>query len=66
MQFVINIISSTKFSEKLSDDDLMKAFHERFEGGVPLKNIDCVFVHSLEHKEIDESMVQDGLTGASQ
>jgi len=44
MQFVLNIISNTKFSEKLGDKDLEQALRSRFESGVPLKYIDFVFV----------------------
>jgi len=44
MQFVLNIISNTKFSEKLSNEDLEQALRSRFESGVPLKYIDFVFV----------------------
>ena len=65
MQFIVNIISNTKFSEKLSDEELLKAFNDRFDGNVPLKFVDCVFVHSLNPKELDESLGQDGLNEGS-
>jgi len=44
------LLSKTKFSFKLSDEDILKAFKHRFGHSLPLNNIDCVLVESLEIK----------------
>jgi len=47
MEFAVTILSKTKFSEKLSDEDLLAQFRNRFSGNVPLEHMDCIFIHSL-------------------
>jgi hypothetical protein len=41
------VFSKTKFSQELSDDELLKAFVTRFERTLPLNMCDCLLVESL-------------------
>ena len=67
MQFAFTLMSKHKFSEELSDDELVMDFRKRFEH-LPLQFIDMVFVHSLDvaEKEATSAMEQVMLNEGSE
>jgi len=58
MQFAFTILSKFKFSESLTDPELVYEFRKRFQH-LPLQYIDCVFVHSLDEPEKAASVIRD-------